>query len=92
MKTNFDLILEPLKTEKGSIQEADRKYYFKVALTSNKREIKAAVEKIFNVHVVRVNTQRAKGKLKRVRYQPGYQSDWKKAIVTLKKGEKLSLA
>ncbi|MBI4398553.1 MAG: 50S ribosomal protein L23 [Candidatus Omnitrophica bacterium] len=92
MKSHFDLILEPLKTEKGSLQEADHKHSFKVALDANKREIKSAVEKIFNVHVTRVNVQRVKGKLKKVRYQPGYQSDWKKAIVTLKKGEKLDVA
>ena len=91
MKTYFDCIVEPLRTEKGSLQEAYQKYYFKVTPTATKKEIRAAVEKIFNVHVVGVNTQRVKGKLKRVRYQPGYASDWKKAIVTLKKGEKLDL-
>jgi len=91
MKTLFDCLIEPLRTEKGSLQEAHHKYSFKVQVSANKKEIRAAVEKIFNVHVVQVNTQNIKGKLKRVRYQPGYASDWKKAIVTLKKGEKLDL-
>mgnify|MGYP001601921739 CR=1 FL=1 len=92
MKSFFDCIVEPLKTEKSSLQEADGKYYFKVVPTATKKDIRSAVEKVFNVHVIQVNTQRVKGKLKRVRYQPGYTSDWKKAIVTLKKGEKLDLA
>ncbi|MBI4970337.1 MAG: 50S ribosomal protein L23 [Candidatus Omnitrophica bacterium] len=92
MKTFFDCIVEPLRTEKGSLQEADRKYYFKVAFTATKKEIRSAIEKVFNVHVIKINTQCVKGKLKRVRFQPGYTSDWKKAIVTLKKGEKLDLA
>lgn len=91
MKTHFDCIIEPLRTEKGSGQAVDNKYYFKVLTHANKREIRSAVEKVFNVHVIRVNTQCVKGKLKRVRYQPGYASDWKKAIVTLKKGDKLDL-
>ena len=92
MKTFFDCIVEPLKTEKGALQQEDRKYFFKVLPSANKKEIRSAVEKIFNVHVIRINTQIVKGKLKRVRYQPGYTSDWKKAIVTLTKGEKLDLA
>lgn len=91
MKTFFDCIIEPLRTEKGVQQEKFQQYSFKVLGSATKREIRSAVEKVFNVHVLRVNTQWIKGRLKRVRYQPGYTSDWKKAIVTLKKGEKLDL-
>ena len=91
MKTYYDCIIEPLKTEKGSLDEKNGKYCFKVLPASNKREIRSAVEKVFNVHVLRVNTMMSKGKLKKVRYQPGYAANWKKAIVTLKKGEKLDL-
>ena len=91
MKTFFDCIIEPLKTEKASQDEKNNKFCFKVLPAANKREIRSAVEKIFNVHVTSVNTMRAKGKLKRVRHQPGYAANWKKAIVTLKPGEKLEL-
>ncbi|MBU1863967.1 MAG: 50S ribosomal protein L23 [Candidatus Omnitrophica bacterium] len=88
MKNVYDLIRNPLLTEKGSIQQADHnKYFFKVDVRANKKEIKEAVEKIYNVKVTKVHTMNIMGKFKRVRYQPGRTSDWKKAIVTLKPGD-----
>ncbi|HOE68266.1 MAG TPA: 50S ribosomal protein L23 [Candidatus Omnitrophota bacterium] len=88
----YDIILEPLITEKiARATESANQYGFKVHPKANKKEIKSAVEKIFNVHVESVNTVNVDGKWRRVRYQPGQTPDWKKAIVTLKKGEKIDL-
>lgn len=89
----YEVIREPLITEKIT-READKlgKYAFKVHSHANKKQIKAAVEKIFNVHVTRVNTLNNSGKWRRVRFQPGKTADWKKAIVTLKTGEKIDLS
>ena len=88
----YDVIRTPVITEKIS-RESEKlgKYAFSVHMKANKKEIKSAVEKIFNVHVTRVNTMRNSGKWRRVRYQPGKTADWKKAIVTLKKGEKIDI-
>ncbi len=93
MKLNvYDVIVEPLITEKVAAgTEKLGKYAFRVHPTSNKKQIKSAVEKIFNVHVTRVNTANMDGKWRRVRFQPGKTASWKKAVVTLKKGEKIDL-
>ena len=88
----YEIIQEPLITEKIA-RESEKfgKYAFRVHPTANKKQIKSAVEKIFNVHVVRVNSLNNSGKWRRVRHQPGQTSDWKKAIVTLKSGEKIDI-
>ena len=88
----YDVIQQPLITEKMT-QQAEKlgKYAFSVHPKANKKEIKSAVEKAFNVHVIRVNTLNNAGKWRRVRSQPGKTADWKKAIVTLKKGEKIDI-
>lgn len=88
----YDIIKEPLLTEKGTKQEKTRKYFFVVDRSAKKHEIREAVERIFNVKVDKVNTMVMGGKWKRVRYQPGKTADWKKAIVTLKEGQKIELA
>ena len=88
----YDIIKSPLITEKGARQNVDNKYYFRVHMQASKHQIKDAVEKIFNVKVLRVNTLHVLGKWKRVRIQPGKTSDWKKAIVTLKAGQKIELS
>lgn len=88
----YDVIQQPLITEKMTKQaEKSGKYAFSVHPKANKMEIKSAVEKVFNVHVTRVNTLNNSGKWRRVRSQPGKTADWKKAIVTLKKGEKIDI-
>lgn len=87
----YDVIQEPCITEKGSKQAAENKYFFRVRRDASKPQIKKAVEEIFNVKVVDVNTINVSGKWKRVRTQPGKTSDWKKAIVTLKEGQKIEL-
>lgn len=88
----YDVVIEPLITEKLSKASEDAgQYGFRVHPKANKKEVKAAVEKIFNVHVISVNTMNVSGKWRRVRHVPGQTVAWKKAIVTLKKGEKIDL-
>lgn len=92
MKTNFDIIKSLIRTEKGtSFLEPFGKYLFWVVNTANKLEIRKAVEDIYKVKVRKVNTQICHGKLKRVRIHYGRTPDWKKAIVTLKEGEKIDV-
>lgn len=88
----YDVIDAPVITEKGSKQAENGKYYFRVRKDATKQDIKKAVEEIFHVNVLRVNTIAMKGKWKRLRFQPGKTSDWKKAIVTIKAGQKIEFA
>jgi large subunit ribosomal protein L23 len=88
----YSILKHPLISEKASKDAAFGKYVFVVNNNANAIEIKKAVEKIYKVKVLKVNTAVIKGKIKRVRYnQPGKTSDWKKAIVTLKKGFEIKL-
>ena len=89
--SSYDIIISLLRTEKSTAQEFLRKYCFLVAGHANKIQIKKAVEEIYNVKVESVNTQISPGKLRRVRFQPGYESDKKKAMVTLKEGSKIDI-
>ena len=81
-----------IRTEKGSEMLGENKYVFRVANDANKIQIKQAVEEIYNVTVKKVNTINTLGKWKRVRYKEGKTPDWKKAIVTLKQGDKIEIA
>ena len=78
-----EIIIKPIVTEKSSANLQENKYTFRVAKKATKIEIKRAVEKLFGVKVLSVNTMNVNGKEKRVRYQTGKTSDWKKAIVTI---------
>lgn len=83
-----DIIIEPLFTEKaGGMLEKQNAYCFKVAVNANKIEIKHAIEAIFSVDVEEVNTMRFKGKVKRMGRYSGKRASWKKAVVTVKKGD-----
>ena len=85
----YDVIIKPLNTEKTNIQrEDDNKVAFEVSRTSNRLEIKKAVEAIFKVTVDSVNTIQVKGKHKQRGKISGKRRDWKKAIVTLMPGSK----
>ena len=87
-----ELLQRPLYTEKGlNLKEKENKIVFRVKKNANKCEIKKAVEKIFKVKVDDVNTINVLGKKKRHGKFSGKTSEWKKAIVTMKKGEKLEL-
>ena len=93
MKVSSTILKSLQVTEKGTrLNTAENKYFFKVAPSANKVQIKTAVEKMFKVGVVKVNTMNYMGKLKRertVRY--GRKADWKRAVVTLKPGDKIEL-
>ena len=87
----YDVLKKPLITEKSTSLLQENKYTFEVDTRANKTEIKQAVQSILKVKVEKVNTMRVKGKTKRVRNIPGKTPDRKKAIVTLRKGDKIEI-
>ena len=92
MKSMYNVIKGPLITEKSTAQrDKANKVTFFVDIRATKNEIKEAVERIFKVKVVDVNTITMLGKKKRVQRTIGKRPDWKKAIVTLGKGERLDI-
>jgi len=93
MKSSYDVVKKVLLTEKGTrLADEQNKYLFRVDLNANKVEIKKAVEELFKVRVVAVNTMRRKGKKKRERTaQYGKTAAWKRAVVTLHKDDKINL-
>jgi large subunit ribosomal protein L23 len=87
-----DVVKRPLITEKNErAREAARQYAFEVHREATKIQVKQAVEKLFNVHVLAVRTAIARGKNKRVGRNVGRRPNWKKAFVTLKEGETIAL-
>jgi large subunit ribosomal protein L23 len=88
MRAIEEIIIKPVITEASMDRMANKTYTFKVAKDATKPEIAEAVEKMFGVEVACVRTINMKKKPKRVRYQIGYTSAWKKAIVTLKADSK----
>ena len=92
MKESYTIIRSLLRTEKATLQALQNQYLFNVKKDANKIQIRRAVEEIYKVKVDAVNTQVMAGKLKRVRQQQGITPDWKKAVVTLKPGQKIDLA
>lgn len=80
---NYDIIIRPIITERSMTDMEENKYTFVVAKKANKREIKTAIEDIFDVKVKNVNTMNMRGKLKRQGATSGRRPSWKKAIVTL---------
>ena len=91
MFDSFDIVKTLIRTEKGTVGEAAGKYIFLVSKSANKVDIKKAVEQIYKVKVAAVNTLIAPGKLKKVRTIAGKTPDWKKAMVTLKTGNKIEV-
>lgn len=88
----YTIIKQPIVTEKTTISnERSNAYTFLVDMRANKIEIKNAIEKIFKVKVDKVRTQIRKGKPRRVRFKMGYQPDWKRAVVTLREGQKIEM-
>jgi large subunit ribosomal protein L23 len=91
VKHYSEVIVRPLLSEKGmhAIETANT-YPFEVRPDANKIEIRNAVQQKFNVHVLGVRTMRMRGKARRQRwYQKGFTKDWKKALVTLKEGDRI---
>ena len=87
----YQTILSPLITEKATAMSERNQVAFRVTLDATKPEIKAAVEGLFNVKVLAVNTLVVKGKTKRFRGREGQRSDWKKAMVRLAEGQSIDL-
>ena len=88
----LDTIISPNITEKSTSLSEFNKIVFKVHKGASKSFIKKSVEKIFKVNVIKVNTINSKGKTKMVRNKKAVKSGFKKAIVTLKKGQSIDLA
>ncbi|TES84018.1 MAG: 50S ribosomal protein L23 [Dehalococcoidia bacterium] len=87
-----EVLRRPLVTEKNTaIQAPQGKYAFEVAAVANKDQIKLAVEKAFKVDVTRVNVMTVPGRKRMMRGRPVMTPSWKKAIVTLKPGDKIEL-
>jgi large subunit ribosomal protein L23 len=89
---NYDQILiEPVLSEKANILREEGKYVFKVDPRATKIQIKEAVRRLYNVHPVSCTVMVVAGKPKRQRNRAGYTASWKKAIVRLKKDEKIGV-
>lgn len=91
MKHAREIVIAPLITEKtSSVQHANNSYTFRVSVNANKIEIAKAIENIFKVDVIKVNTIQQRGKIKRMGRYTGKRADWKKAIVKLKEGDTIA--
>ena len=88
---HYDVIVAPVITEKATMLSEHNKVVFEVAKTATKPQIKAAVEKLFDVKVKSVNTIVTEGKVKMFRGRPGQRSDVKKAVVTLEEGHSIDV-
>ena len=88
---HYDVIVGPVITEKATMLSEHNKVVFEVAKTATKPQIKAAVEKLFDVKVKSVNTIVTEGKVKVFRGRPGQRSDVKKAVVTLEEGHAIDV-
>jgi large subunit ribosomal protein L23 len=87
----YDVIRAPIVTEKSTAASEHNQVIFKVAMSATKPDIKEAVERLFNVKVLAVNTLIRKGKTKRFKGVKGQQSDVKQAIVTLEEGQTIDI-
>jgi large subunit ribosomal protein L23 len=88
---HYDTILSPVITEKATMLSEQNKVVFRVAGDATKPQIAEAVENLFKVNVVKVNTINVKGKTKRFRGREGKRSDVKKAIITLAEGQSIDI-
>jgi len=89
--TNESVIIAPVLTEKSNILREKGKYVFRVDQKANKHQVSEAVRKLFDVHPVSCNIINVSRKPKRTRNRAGFTASWKKAIVTLAKGEKITV-
>ena len=86
-----DIIIRPVVSEKSTELMEQNKYVFEVAFKANKKMVKDAVKELFGVQAEKVNIIRVRGKVKRLRYRVGRTAAWKKAVVTLKIGDKIQI-
>ena len=91
MKSPRDVIIRPMVSEKSYAGLEGNRYTFLVRPGSNKTEIKEAIQQIWNVRVVSVNTMNRKGKTKRFRYTKGTRPNQKLAVITLAEGESIEI-
>jgi large subunit ribosomal protein L23 len=91
VKSPRDVILRPVVSEKSYAGLEENRYTFLVHPDANKTEIKEAIQAIWNVQVLAVNTMNRKGKSKRYRYTMGKRADQKRAIVTLAEGDTIEI-
>jgi large subunit ribosomal protein L23 len=87
----FEVLRKPLVTEKNTLLQGQDKYCFEVSKEANKTQVKLAVEKAFKVTVTEVNVMMVRGKERRVGRKYSVGSSWKKAVVTLKPGDKIQI-
>ena len=87
----FDVLIRPIVTEQSTLLQERGKYVFQVQKSANKADVMAAVEKVFEVTVLDVNTMVIKGKSKRFGPRPVIRPNWKKAVVTLQAGDTIQL-
>lgn len=87
----YEVLRRPLVTEKGTYLQEQNKYLFEVAIGANKPQVKQAVEKAFDVTVEAVNLMTVAGKRKRYGRAITKRPDWKKAVITLKEGDKIQI-
>lgn len=87
----YEVLRKPLITEKNTKLQAQGKYFFRVAKEANKLQIKQAVEKAFGVTVTAINVMTVPGKKRRMGKNEVLSPSWKKAVVTLKPGDKIEL-
>jgi large subunit ribosomal protein L23 len=86
-----DIILKPVISEKTTELMGINKYVFRVSMKANKLMVYRAVKELFGVQPEKVNVLTVRGKNRRLRFRTGKRSAWKKAIITLKPGEKIEL-
>lgn len=92
MDRMYRVIQKPVITEKATDDTAGRNaYHFRVPITANKVEIRQAIEKLFEVDVLSVNTARVRGKVRRRGYTAGATPTWKRAMVKLREGQTIEI-
>ena len=91
MNSAYEVIIRPIVSERSFDLMNENKYTFEGAKNAPKEEIRAAIQKLFGVRVLKVNTINVKPKKKRVRYQVGMTRSWKKAVVTLAPGDTIEV-
>jgi large subunit ribosomal protein L23 len=91
MKSPRDVVIRPIVSEKSYAGIEGNRYTFLVSLDSNKTEIKEAIQQIWNVRVLAVNTIKRKGKVKRTRLGTGKRPDQKRAVATLAAGDSIEI-
>lgn len=91
IRDDRDVIIAPVVSEKSYALLDENKYTFIVAPNANKTEIKIAIQNIFDVKVVSVNTMNRQGKTRRTRFGMGKRADQKRAIVTLAEGDRIDI-